>query len=233
MSRGITRTWRPLAVWWGVTAVAGAALAGVPGTWRAVDPDAGAVGASEVVVSGCATALALALAWLWVITSATVVELLLTGSAPVRRGTTRRLVLLACGAAVMAGTTVPATAVGGDGRELLVGLPLPERAVAPALQHLKQQVQQQRQQQQASSTRRVAATTGGTYVVRPGDSLWSIARAHPVPGTDVDRRWRAIWLANREVVGDDPDLIRPGQALRLPGDDTDDQQIQRDEDGAR
>jgi len=63
------------------------------------------------------------------------------------------------------------------------------------------------------------------YVVRPGDSLWSIARAHPA-GDDVDLRWRAIWAANRDVVGADPDLIHPGQALRLPGTDT-------DEDGAR
>jgi nucleoid-associated protein YgaU len=39
-------------------------------------------------------------------------------------------------------------------------------------------------------------------------------------------RWRAIWTANRDVVGLDPDLIHPGQALRLPGTHT-------DEDGAR
>ena len=223
MSRGITRAWRPLAVWLVVTAVAGSALAAVPAAWEAVDPSSGAEGAAHVVVSGCATALALALAWLWVITSATVAELLLTGTPPARRGTTRRLVLLACGAAVMAGTTLPAAATGGDGRELLVGLPLPERAVAPA---------RQQPQHHSRQLTPLPATTGGTYVVRPGDSLWSIARAHPVPGTDVDRRWRAIWLANREVVGDDPDLIHPGQALRLP-DDTDDRQVKSDEDGAR
>ena len=55
-----------------------------------------------------------------------------------------------------------------------------------------------------------------TYVVRPGDSLWSIARAHPDDSGSVDQRWRAIWRANRDVVGDDPDLIIPDQALRLP-----------------
>ena len=229
VSRGITRTWRPLTVWLGVTAVAGAALAAGPGAWKAVDPAAGAAGTADLVVAGCATVLALALAWLWVITSATVAELLLTGTAPARRGTARQLVLLACGAAVMAGTTVPAVATGGDGRELLVGLPLPERAVAPARQ---QPHHRQPDAQQGALPTTPPAATGGTYVVRPGDSLWSIARAHPVPGTDVDRRWRAIWLANRVVVGADPDLIHPGQELRLP-DDTDDRQIQRDEDGAR
>ena len=64
--------------------------------------------------------------------------------------------------------------------------------------------------------RRDAAPTADAYVVRPGDSLWSIARAHPAPAADVETRWRAIWRHNRDVVGDDPDLIHPGQALRLP-----------------
>ena len=66
---------------------------------------------------------------------------------------------------------------------------------------------------------RTAATApadADTYVVRPGDSLSSIALAHPGTGS-LDERWRAIWWANRDVVGDDPDLILPGQALRLPG----------------
>ena len=56
-----------------------------------------------------------------------------------------------------------------------------------------------------------------TLTVEAGDSLWSIALAHP-DGESVDRRWRAIWRANRDVVGHDPDLILPGQALRLPDD---------------
>lgn len=48
----------------------------------------------------------------------------------------------------------------------------------------------------------------GVHVVRPGDNLSAIAAEH---GT----RWRALWAANREVVGDDPDLILPGQRLVL------------------
>jgi nucleoid-associated protein YgaU len=107
-------------------------------------------------------------------------------------------VLLACGAAVVAGTAFPAQASGGDGAEVLVGLALPERAVGP------------------SATPRGTATGPRAYVVRVGDSLWSIARTHPAPGTDVDARWRAIWRHNRTVVGADPDLIHPGQSLRLP-----------------
>lgn len=58
------------------------------------------------------------------------------------------------------------------------------------------------------------------YRVRPGDSLWSIAAAHLPAGAapgDVARAWPRWWRVNRQVVGDDPDLIRPGQLLRVPG----------------
>ncbi|MDP8958787.1 MAG: LysM peptidoglycan-binding domain-containing protein [Actinomycetota bacterium] len=60
------------------------------------------------------------------------------------------------------------------------------------------------------------------YRVRPGDSLWAIAcRALRASGSDptdadVDRYWRVVYSANRSVVGDDPDLIFPGQMLTLP-----------------
>ncbi|UUS31463.1 MULTISPECIES: transglycosylase family protein [Streptomyces] len=50
----------------------------------------------------------------------------------------------------------------------------------------------------------------GTYTVRPGDNLWAIADAHEVPGG-----WTALYDANREAVGTDPDLIVPGQSLDL------------------
>jgi hypothetical protein len=56
-------------------------------------------------------------------------------------------------------------------------------------------------------------------VVRPGDTLWSIARrALPAGATDAEiaracARWHA---ANRGVIGDDPDLIFPQQRLHPP-----------------
>ena len=43
-----------------------------------------------------------------------------------------------------------------------------------------------------------------------------VDRARALGTESLDDRWRAIWRANRDVVGDDPDLIFPGQALRLP-----------------
>lgn len=67
-----------------------------------------------------------------------------------------------------------------------------------------------------------SATTVG-YLVVVGDSLWEIARRHLEAGTgerpsstEIDRFWRAIYAANRAVVGPDPNLIFPGQQLQIP-----------------
>jgi nucleoid-associated protein YgaU len=56
-------------------------------------------------------------------------------------------------------------------------------------------------------------------VVRRGDSLWSIAAHHLGPGANdaqISAEWPQWWAANRHVVGDNPDLIRPGQRLKPP-----------------
>lgn len=50
-----------------------------------------------------------------------------------------------------------------------------------------------------------------TYTVKPGDTLWDIAREFAVPGG-----WPALYERNRDVVGDDPDLVFPGQTLEIP-----------------
>ncbi len=56
-------------------------------------------------------------------------------------------------------------------------------------------------------------------VVRPGDTLWAIAaRSLPAGATQRRdrpclRRWHA---ANRDVIGDDPNLIFPTQRLAPP-----------------
>jgi len=52
---------------------------------------------------------------------------------------------------------------------------------------------------------------GRTHVVAPGDSLSKIAKQ--VYGNTDD--WRKIYDANRDIIKD-PDLIYPGQTLRLP-----------------
>jgi nucleoid-associated protein YgaU len=55
------------------------------------------------------------------------------------------------------------------------------------------------------------ATGGRTYVVTKGDSLSAIAKREY---GDM-KEWRRIYDANRDIIKD-PDLIYPGQTLRLP-----------------
>ncbi len=61
-------------------------------------------------------------------------------------------------------------------------------------------------------------TLSTTVIVAAGDSLWAIA-ARRLPGAS-DAAIAAAWPrwhdANRTVIGDDPDLIRPGQCLVVP-----------------
>ncbi|MFE7773745.1 transglycosylase family protein [Streptomyces sp. NPDC057445] len=63
-------------------------------------------------------------------------------------------------------------------------------------------------QQQATPT--TVPTQREMYTVARGDSLSGIARIQQVRGG-----WQALYEANRTVVGDDPDLILPGQRLRI------------------
>jgi murein DD-endopeptidase MepM/ murein hydrolase activator NlpD len=53
-------------------------------------------------------------------------------------------------------------------------------------------------------------TAGEHYTVVPGDTLSGIATDHHVHGG-----WPTLYAENRSVVGDDPDLILPGQRLAL------------------
>ncbi|CAL9436221.1 hypothetical protein SUDANB106_02176 [Streptomyces sp. enrichment culture] len=55
-----------------------------------------------------------------------------------------------------------------------------------------------------------ARGTDEGYLVRPGDSLVTIAQEHGVPGG-----WSGLYESNKDVVGEDPDLILPGQELTL------------------
>ena len=57
-------------------------------------------------------------------------------------------------------------------------------------------------------------------VVRAGDTLWSIAARQLGPSAtvqDVAEEWPRWYAANRGTIGTDPDLILPGQELRIPG----------------
>jgi LysM repeat protein len=61
--------------------------------------------------------------------------------------------------------------------------------------------------------------SGDTYVVRPGDSLWSIARRLLGPGASpaqIARKVNRLWELNKDRISTgDPDLLRVGIELKL------------------
>ncbi len=63
-----------------------------------------------------------------------------------------------------------------------------------------------------------APPPAGTYEVAPGDSLWSISASLLTGASDeeVAAAWPELWQANRQTLGDDPSLIRPGSVLVIP-----------------
>ena len=155
----------------------------------------------------CAGVAAVGAAWLWVVTTLVTVEAARGGVGRPVRGVPaplRRLLLLACGAALSGGLAAPAVATPGELHQdhtgaatpaLVQGLPLPDRATGGL----------------AGGARigRPGRPAGApVVVVRPGDTLWDLAGQSP--------EWRRLYDLNRDVIGPDPDLILPGQALRLP-----------------
>ena len=50
------------------------------------------------------------------------------------------------------------------------------------------------------------------WIVNKGDSLWRIARQQYGDGS----LWRQIYEENREVIGENENVISPGQVLALP-----------------
>ncbi|WP_182524005.1 LysM peptidoglycan-binding domain-containing protein [Nocardioides dongkuii] len=195
---------RCLAVW--LAATAGAVLAGLVLAPDAVllaggpgpDLEQALVRLSAAVALGCA-------AWGWLATTAVAVQAArgrAAGRVPGVPAWLRRAVLLGCGVALAGGVTTPALADPGS----LAGLPLPDRATGSV---------------HAPSASGPSGPTAApaAVVVRPGDTLWDLAAAdlgHRVSPAEVDRHWRRLHRLNRSVVGPDPDLIRPGQQLRLP-----------------
>jgi resuscitation-promoting factor RpfA len=57
---------------------------------------------------------------------------------------------------------------------------------------------------------RKAVASGDVYVVRRGDTLSAIARNRDVPGG-----WQKLYRINKDTIGSNPGLIRPGQRLHL------------------
>ena len=57
-------------------------------------------------------------------------------------------------------------------------------------------------------------------VVLRGDTLWSIAADHlaaGAPDSEIAAAWPQWYAANAAVIGPDPNLLRPGVELTIPG----------------
>ncbi len=70
-----------------------------------------------------------------------------------------------------------------------------------------------------------AAPADPGVVVQRGDSLWALAeqdlaaRGESTTDAAVAQAWPTWWAANRDAVGDDPDLLQPGTRLAAPAGD--------------
>lgn len=123
----------------------------------------------------------------------------------------RRALFLGAAGALAVGpvSATSTTGQGPDGQDstsfsrVLDGLHLPDRPVSAAPRH----------------TPGPRIDKPRTYVVRPGDALWSIAARDLDPTTSATviaaqmRRW---YVTNRAAIGPDPNLIFPGQHLNRP-----------------
>ncbi len=71
----------------------------------------------------------------------------------------------------------------------------------------------------AGANRPDSHTGEGTVTVQPGDSLWKLT-TQSLGATASDQAiaatWPAWWERNRDVIGDNPHLIHPGQQLHPP-----------------
>lgn len=54
--------------------------------------------------------------------------------------------------------------------------------------------------------------TGDKYSVKPGDSLWKIAKQNAPKGAS----WQELYDLNEGIIGANPNLIKPGQELVFP-----------------
>jgi nucleoid-associated protein YgaU len=187
---------RCVAVWGAATMGAGGLVAGSLPVALAGPGDSFDV----ALVWGCAGAVAAATCWLWVVATVVTIDALRGLDTVRRRGipaVVRTALLVLGGAAIAGGLASPVVAVGQGpvGPHVLAGLRLPERvAVGPA------------------AGAPVVTPAVREVRVAPGDTLWDIAARRLGAGAS----WPAIYALNRDVIGPDPGVIRPGQRLALP-----------------
>ena len=177
-----------------------------------------------LLVLACSAGALAACTRLWWVATA-VAATTLRRSAPTPRwqdsGPLTRWVLLAFGVAILCttATAVPASARSGNGgradttrstKAILNGLPLPDRPVNHVASHPSR----------TAAGHPGAARPTAVLLIRPGDTLWAIAAHRLGPGAssaEIAAYVGALYRTNRATIGPDPDLLHPGQALRLPG----------------
>jgi hypothetical protein len=210
---------RCVAVWLVATIAAG-------GTVGVAAPDLREAGAAlragdlagrpfdQVVVWVAAAALVCCAAWAWVVTGIVVSQAVAgrpRASVPGVPGWLRYAVLVACGLAVVgAGGAAHAHDPRDDDgarvdREVLAGLPPPERVLGAL--------------RPPAPPPAPPGAPDRVHVVRAGDTLWDIAAADLGGRADdarITHHWHRIYRLNRMAIGADPDLIEPGQQLRMP-----------------
>ncbi|WP_432520737.1 LysM peptidoglycan-binding domain-containing protein [Kineococcus sp. SYSU DK006] len=205
---------------------------------------AGTPGTGDLLVAGCAVLAALVLGWLalgTVLAALDEVRAAAPGRRPARRtpgvpAPVRRLVAVAVGL-LLGSTALSAGAAERGGGAALPdpgwaasapadpgAAPAPVDAVDPGWAALTEHPQVAAPGPRAGDLPRLP---GGTregaapaeVVVQRGDTLWSLARARcgaqAGPG-EVLRQLHLLHEANADVIGDDPDVLHPGQVLRLP-----------------
>ncbi|REF37546.1 LysM peptidoglycan-binding domain-containing protein [Thermasporomyces composti] len=108
--------------------------------------------------------------------------------------------------------------------DIVARLPMPDRPVADQAPVTGQADLPNPERPQTSDpvTRAPVRDLGDVQqqvVVKRGDTLWDIAARHLGPGAsnaEIHREWQRWYEANRQVIGDDPNLILPGQILTPP-----------------
>ena len=187
---------RCLAVWLLTTGLlAGFAAWLIPGLLPLRLPTGPGAGFDVVLVDLCEVVLLGCAAWLWLVTTVVAVDAA-RGLTVRRRGVPRGLRRVVRGSG---GRGPPPPGAGRGAGGGCRGPPPPPGPPAPG--HLARLMQ------------REARDPASFVRVRPGDTLWGIATDRLGSGAE----WPRLYAPNRNVVGPDPDLIRPGQRLTLPG----------------
>ena len=171
----------------------------------------GAVPTADAVVGALGLLVHALAAWLLAVAALT-----LGSRAPARLGRACRALLPRCAPAGLRRAVAVAL---GTGLLLAGSAPLAQAAPRPAAAAPSFDWPGLAPPPEPSRPRARPAAAPEAVRVRPGDTLWELAaRSLPRPATDADRaaEWPRWWAANRDVVGDDPDLLLPGQRLVAP-----------------